>query len=173
MSCPFPYEVIYSRRKTVTLTVHEDGRITVRAPYRTSRRTVEELLAKQEAWLREHIRLQKEKAARFQGITEEDVLEYKRLAKEYFNDITAYYSKIMNLNYSRITITSAKKRFGSCNSKGNICFSWRLMLYPPEAREYVVVHELSHLVVMNHSPAFYRVVERYMPDYRERRLLLR
>ena len=79
----------------------------------------------------------------------------------------------MNLQYGRITITSAKTRFGSCSSKGNISYSYRLMLYPEEAREYVVVHELAHLLEMNHSKRFYAVVEKYLPDYKLRRRLLK
>ena len=79
----------------------------------------------------------------------------------------------MGLKYSRITITSAETRFGSCSSKGNISYSYRLMLYPEAAREYVVVHELAHLLEMNHSKKFYAIVERYLPDYKERRRMLK
>ena len=74
----------------------------------------------------------------------------------------------MNLKYGRITITSAKTRFGSCSSKGNISFSYRLMLYPRELVDYVIVHELAHLSEMNHSDRFYRIIESVLPDYRER-----
>ena len=97
----------------------------------------------------------------------------KKEAKLYFKTVTNEYSRIMNLSYGRITITSAKTRFGSCSSQGNISFSYRLMLYPIEAREYVVVHELAHLLEMNHSKRFYAIVERYMPDYKERRKKLK
>jgi predicted metal-dependent hydrolase len=79
----------------------------------------------------------------------------------------------VGLKYGRITITGAKNRFGSCSSKGNIAFSYRLMLYPEAAIDYVVVHELAHLLEMNHSPAFYKIVESVMPDYKERRKLLK
>ena len=79
----------------------------------------------------------------------------------------------MGLKHGRITITSAKTRFGSCSSKGNISYSYLLMTYPEAAREYVVVHELAHLVHMNHSAAFYSLVEQYMPDYKARRKLLK
>ena len=78
----------------------------------------------------------------------------------------------MGIKYGRITITSAKKRFGSCSSKGNISYSYLLYLYPEAAREYVIVHELAHRVYMNHSPDFYRFIERYMPDYKLRKKLL-
>ena len=79
----------------------------------------------------------------------------------------------MGLKYSRITITGAKTRFGSCSSKGNISFSYRLMLYPEAAREYVVIHELAHLLEMNHSKRFYAIIEKYIPDYKERKKLLK
>jgi len=79
----------------------------------------------------------------------------------------------MSLKHGRITITSAKTRFGSCSSKGNISYSYRLMLYPEAAREYVVVHELAHLLEMNHSKRFYAIIEKYLPDYKERKKLLK
>ena len=86
---------------------------------------------------------------------------------------TSYYANIMGLKYGRITITGAKTRFGSCSSKGNISFSYRLMLYPDEAIDAVVVHELAHLYEMNHSPRFYKIIETVLPDYKERKKLLK
>ena len=83
------------------------------------------------------------------------------------------YAKIMGLKYSRITITGAKTRFGSCSSKGNISYSYRLMFYPESAIDYVVVHELAHLIEMNHSQRFYAVIEKVLPDYKERIALLK
>ena len=72
-----------------------------------------------------------------------------------------------------IKITSARKRFGSCNGKNSLCFSCLLMLYPKEAIECVVVHELAHIKHHNHSPSFYGFIDRVMPDYRIRESLLR
>ena len=79
----------------------------------------------------------------------------------------------MGAEYGRITITSAKTRFGSCTSQKNISYSYRLMLYPKEAREYVVVHELAHTFEMNHSRGFYAIIEKVLPDYKERKKLLK
>jgi predicted metal-dependent hydrolase len=80
---------------------------------------------------------------------------------------------IPDVKYSKVSITGAKTRFGSCSSSGNLCFSYRLMLYPNEAIEYVVLHELCHRVYMNHSKDFYDLIKRYMPDYKEREKLLK
>ena len=79
----------------------------------------------------------------------------------------------MGTSYNRVTVTSARTRFGSCSAKGNISYSYRLMLYPEPAIDYVVVHELAHTLEMNHSPRFWAVVEKYMPDYKERKKLLK
>jgi predicted metal-dependent hydrolase len=56
---------------------------------------------------------------------------------------------------------------------GNISFSYRLMLYPEPAREYVIVHELAHLLEMNHSKRFYKIIESVLPDYKWRKSLLK
>ena len=63
--------------------------------------------------------------------------------------------------------------FGSCSGKNRLSFSLYLMAYPETAIEYVVVHELAHIRHHDHSPAFYREVEAYLPDWRARRALLR
>ena len=76
-------------------------------------------------------------------------------------------------NYRKLTVNGAKKRFGSCNSRGDLNFSWRLMMYPPELIELVICHELAHRTEMNHSPRFYQVLATYLPDHRQRDAQLR
>ena len=73
----------------------------------------------------------------------------------------------------QVRITSAKTRWGSCSAKGGLNFSWRLLLAPPEAVDYVVVHELAHLVEFNHSPRFWAIVKGILPDYKARRQSLK
>ena len=72
-----------------------------------------------------------------------------------------------------VRITSARTRFGSCSADNGISLSLYLMLYPEEAREYVILHELCHTVEHNHSRRFYALLDRYMPDHRKSRNLLR
>ena len=84
-----------------------------------------------------------------------------------------YWSDIMGLTPTGLKITSARTRFGSCSGKNSLCFSWRLMQYPREAIDYVVVHELAHIRHHDHSAAFYRFIASVMPDHEARRALLR
>ena len=166
------YEIKYSKRRTVALAI-KDEKLIVKAPFFTPKRKIDALVDSHRAWIEKAIEKQKIKNKRFAGLTDNQIKELKRCAKIILNHKTQHYANIMGLNYGRITITSAKTRFGSCSGKGNISFSYRLMLYPEEAIDYVVVHELSHLVHMNHSADFYKLVESVLPDYKERRKLLK
>lgn len=66
-----------------------------------------------------------------------------------------------------VRISSAKTRWGSCTSKGSINLNWKLLMFAPETADYVISHELAHLKEMNHSPAFWAVVESYCPKWKE------
>ncbi len=166
------YKIIYSSRRTVGLTVR-DAQLIVRAPRGTSKKRIDEVVKRHLRWVTEKIKKQQEMQAAAPVLTEDDIEALKREAKLYFATKLDEYSRIMGLKPSRMKITSAQKRFGSCGKNGNICFSYRLMLYPEAAREYVVVHELAHLKHFDHSPAFYALVERYLPDYKSRARLLK
>lgn len=166
------YNLIYSNRKSLSVSV-KGGVITVRAPIGTKGEIIEEFIKKHFSWIETHLLKEKERIAKTENLTDEQIRILKNEARTYFAVKSEYYAKIMGLKFGRITITGAKTRFGSCSSKGNICYSYRLMLYPEPAREYVIVHELSHLLEMNHSKNFYKIVEQFMPDYKERRRMLK
>ncbi len=166
------YVIKYSNRKTVSISI-VNGDIIVKAPYNVSRSLIDEIVNKHDKWILKNLEAEQRKRSMTKDLTDTDIKNLKKFAKLYFNEKVKYYSQIMDLMPGRVTITSAEKRFGSCNSNGNICFSYRLMLYPEPAREYVVVHELAHLVEMNHSKRFYAIIESVMPDYKKRKRLLK
>ncbi len=166
------FEIIRTSRKTVSINI-KSGKVILRGPYSLSDEKAEKIIKKHEAWILSKLEISKEKADSKIELSEEKIKRLREEAKTYFKKETEKFSKIMNLKCGRITITGAKTRFGSCSSKGNICFSYLLMLYPETAREYVVVHELAHLIEMNHSKRFYQIVEKYLPDYKERKKQLR
>ncbi len=166
------YDIIYSDRKTLSLSI-KDGKLIARAPRGTPKWRIEKAITDHRAWIEKHLALAEEKKQNHPEPTLEEEKKLRKLAKEILTLKTAYYAKIMGLKYGRITITGAKTRFGSCSSKGNISYSFRLMTYPEEAVDYVVVHELAHLVEMNHSPRFYAIVAKILPDYKLRQKLLK
>ena len=83
------------------------------------------------------------------------------------------YAAQINRPFNRITLRDTRSRWGSCSAEGNLMFSWRLVMAPPVVLDYVAAHEVAHLAEMNHSPAFWDVVETLMPDYQNHRNWLR
>ena len=78
-----------------------------------------------------------------------------------------HYAPRMGLDLDRrVTIREQKTRWGSCSSKGNLNFNWKLIMAPPQVLDYVVIHELCHLKEFNHSPRFWALVEAQMPEYK-------
>ena len=126
------------------------------------------------AWIEGKLKQWEAGRANRQVITDQMRQEGIAKAKEVIPRRVAYYAARMGLTgrYNRITIKEQKTRWGSCSTKGNLNFNWRLMLMPDRLLDYVVVHELAHLYEMNHSSRFWRIVEGQIPDYKERRELL-
>ena len=80
-----------------------------------------------------------------------------------------YFSEILQLHYNKFKLTNAKGKWGSCSSKKEIQLNWRLIMLDSELQDYVIVHELCHILQMNHSSKFYKCVEAIIPDYKIRR----
>ena len=98
---------------------------------------------------------------------------YRHLAKSYISERVAVYAEQMDVEPFAVKINGANTRWGSCSSKKSLNFSWRLIMACDDVIDYVVVHELAHLIHMNHSKKFWAVVESVLPDYQERKSQLR
>lgn len=166
-----PYEIVRSSRKTVSLQVIANGEVRVRAPMKMRKEDIDAFVLKHKDWLLKNMAYMNDKS-RLERANEERKDEMVALAKEVLPMKVEYFSKIMNVSPKSVKITSAKTRWGSCSSKNALCFSWRLMLRPEKAIDYVVIHELSHILHHDHSKEFWQTVEHYMPDYREAKALL-
>ena len=167
------YELIRSQRRTLALEITTDCRVVVRAPMRVSQKRIDEFVTGHADWIEAHMAIQQKRRENHPEPTAQERESYIRRAKEELPGKVAKYSRLMDLYPTGLTITGAEKRFGSCSGKNRICFSWRLMQYPEAAIDYVVVHELAHIRHKDHSKAFYALVEQVLPDWRERRKLLR
>lgn len=166
------YNIIRSGRRTMALEITRDCKILVRVPYSVSQESIDRFITAHSSWLQKSMARMQERALVHPDPSLEKVEAYRKKAKEYISFRVAYYSKIMNLFPTGITITGAKTRFGSCSGKNRLSFSWRLMEYPLEAIDYVIVHELAHIVFKNHGSEFYALIATYLPDWRQRKQLL-
>jgi predicted metal-dependent hydrolase len=92
---------------------------------------------------------------------------YQQQALIRFTEKVERYAKIIGVSPKKVSIKQFKSRWGSCTAKGEIQFHWKVILAPHKIVDYVVIHELCHLKHHDHSPAFWKSVERYMPDYLE------
>lgn len=166
--------IIRSKRKTLSLSLSRDGVLIVRAPLFLSDEIIEKELEKAsdsiKKWVERYEKTKNKPMNREISAEEEAALRKK--ARETLIPMVEKYGNIMGLHPTYVKITSARTRFGSCNSKNGICFSYRLALYPREAMEAVVVHELAHIKHKNHGKAFYALVRSVLPDYNERKELL-
>ena len=101
-------------------------------------------------------------------LTREQLEELKKEAALLIPERVRWYAARLGISYGRVTIRAQRSRWGSCSSKGNLNFNCLLMLAPREVIDSVIVHELCHLRELNHSPAFWELVYRAMPDYKSR-----
>jgi len=90
---------------------------------------------------------------------------YMKRAREYFYKTAVQYSALMGVRFTQLKLSSAKRKWGSCNSKGVIILVWRLIMAPPKAIDYVIVHELAHRKYMHHKSSFWDFVHQFMKDY--------
>ena len=91
---------------------------------------------------------------------------YKKQAYAYVSKRVDYYKDIVGVTVTSVSIKSRKSQWGSCDSNGELTFSWRLVMAKPEAIDYVVIHELCHRKYMDHSKQFWNEVQKYMPDFK-------
>lgn len=164
------YRLTRSKRKTVSLSINQSLEVVVKAPLHMPVKAIDAFVSSHQAWIEKHrilVEKQQEQKA-LHALSTEDILRLKSLAKEIIPQKVAYYSGIMGVFPTGIKITSAETRWGSCSGRNSLCFSYRLMLLPDRLIDHVVVHELAHIRVKNHSPKFYAEIEAYQADYRER-----
>ena len=167
------YHWIRSRRKTIAIQIDRNGQVILRTPYGITKRQAEKFLDEKKDWILKNIRQVENRKTDQIMISEEQRREGIERAKRIFPERTAYFALRMGVDYGRITIREQKTRWGSCSSKGNLNFNWKLILAPPEVLDYVVVHELCHLKEMNHSKAFWDEVGKVMPEYETYKLWLK
>ena len=154
----------------------EDGMVLISAPYQMSDLRIRRFAEERLPWIREYQEKYKELKQQNDlkpALSEAEIRRRKVLLKAAVEKLIQKYEPLMQVQVSGVTIRQMKTRWGSCSAKGWAQFSWRLLCAPPEAMDYVVVHELAHLIEFNHSSRFWAIVEGILPDYKARRQSLK
>ncbi len=98
---------------------------------------------------------------------------YKEKSLEKVRERVIYFQKYFDLEPNKVMVKEQKRQWGSCTSQRNLYFNWKIIMAPSPVLDYLVVHEMSHMVHMNHSADFWNLVRSILPDYEERRKLLK
>ena len=202
------YDILFSDRKSLGLTVERDRSVVVRAPLGTSRERIEEFVQAKKRWIFEkqsHPQKYRPPRAIKEFVSGESVLylgrsyrlnvrdaeeelvkldgkffvcgprhvDLKKCFKEWFVERARLtipprvelYAKNMDAAYNRIMISDMKYRWGSCTPNKNLNFNWRLIRAPMHVVDYVVVHELAHVLEHNHSPRFWQHIRTQVPKF--------
>ena len=166
------YQLIRSKRKSLSVQITPAGEVIVRSPMRMPKREIDAFLESKRAWIEGHLS-KIEGRPQLPPFTREQLEVLADRARAVFPERVRHFAPLVGVSFGRITIRSQHTRWGSCAARGNLNFNCLLMLAPPEVLDYVVVHELCHRKQLNHSAAFWAEVERVCPDYRLHRKWLK
>lgn len=166
-------QVIRSARKSMALEIKQEGRVVARVPKHLPEREIACFIEKHRNWLIKKLALFEKRLSYSIPPAGELTKEENSQMQELFSSKVEHYAAVMGVTYGRITIRDQKTRWGSCSSKGNLNFNYRLAYLPEELLDYVVVHELAHRIYMDHSENFWQQVAQYFPDYKNCRKKLK
>ncbi len=182
-------QLIRSKRRTISLIIKDDGGLLVRAPNGTKIDYINKFVEEKQSWILKHKKLMKEflkKKKSHKFVTKDGVLFlgkrikpkglemrnyeltqswFKEKAKNLIEKRVKEYCEEFDLKHSGVRISNARRRWGSCGARNNLNFTWRLIMAPSKAIDYVIIHEIAHIKHKDHSKRFWRLVESMMPDY--------
>lgn len=151
------------------------GTLEMSVPFGTPDGRVRDLVRSKMPWvLRQRARMEDSPMARAEGASPVEVAAWREVVSACAPALVEAWEPIMGVKAGELAFRNMKSRWGSCQpATGRICLNVRLALYPPECLEYVVVHELCHLLERGHGPRFQRLMDGFMPDWKQRRAKLR
>ncbi|MCR5301165.1 MAG: M48 family metallopeptidase [Lachnospiraceae bacterium] len=170
------YDLVRSRRRTVSVEIRPDMTVLVRAPKRMPLYEIDRFVDSNEVWIEKHlekVRKRNEKTSNVKPLSREELMALGNEAVKIIPGKVRYYADKLGVTYGRITIRNQKTLWGSCSAKGNLNFNCLLMKAPEAVQDYVIVHELCHRLEMNHSRKFWDRVSAVLPDYKKYRKWLK
>ena len=198
-----PNEIIRTNRNSISLIIKNNGDFIVRAPMKSSEKSIFNFINEKANWIilkrkeqkanavapltfnnMEKLNLLgKERTLTFEDVSKVKCYDYhivlpktntkerlifflKKFAKEYISSRVKILANLFGFDYNSISINSAKTCWGSCSGKNKLNFTYRLIMCPPDVVDYIVLHELCHTKVKNHSKQFWLLIEKYDPYYK-------
>lgn len=170
----FPYKIIKKPRvKNLNLKILKNREVQIIIPqsrlYNISQRKVEKILKDKFNFIISALKRYEKLAQKYPDLfdfTESHYRQHRKQSQELIKSKVDYYCRQHNFQYNRISIRNQSTRWGSCSSKGNLNFSYKIIFLLPEEQDYIIVHELCHLREQNHSRDFWNLVEEILPEYK-------
>ena len=164
------------RARQVNISINMRGEVTVTLPRLVPKLFAHKIIVEKQDWIQKQLQKIKAKQTgdpRLFDYSKKQYERYREEARIFCNERTEYWAQKMNLQYNRIAIKNPKTRWGSCSTKRNLNFNYKIIFLTDLQADYLIVHELAHLIEMNHSKEFWSIVERYIPQYKKQRKELR
>ncbi len=164
--------VDYSIRKSsrigyLRLTICDQGKLTITIPRGVTLPELEKFICQKGKWILDKLEFfrGRKKNAKFVS-SQAEYLQKKKEARKIISEKVDFFCRKYDFTYKKISIRNQKTRWGSCSSRGNLSFHYKLVMMPTRYADYVVAHELCHLKEMNHSRKFWLLVSQIIPDYK-------
>lgn len=155
---------ISPRARAMRVAVYAGGEVRVTVPRRASRSAIDRFIAKYAEWIARQVKRAEGRVV----ISAEKVkiAEYKARALDMATERCAHFARMYGVRHGTIAIRAQKSRWGSCSRAGNLSFNYKIALLPASIVDYIIVHEICHLIAFDHSKSFWNLVERTVPDHR-------
>lgn len=166
---------LHKRRgvKKYTLSVRRDGSVTLTVPWWVSQKAAQRYVEEKRAWLEQALQVASKQGGVSPTEREKHYKKHKEAARAFVHTRLTELNAHYGFSWGRVAIRKNATCWGSCSSKRNLNFDYRILFLPPHLQDYILVHELCHLKEMNHSRSFWALVAQLVPDHIARRHELR
>lgn len=160
-----------TRAKNIRITITRDALVVVTLPHRFPELLAKKFVLDKVLWIEKNLEMIRKRGLENKEHTtpsksKKEFETHKKEALRIVKERLLYFNKEYGYTWNNVSIKNVSSRWGSCSKKGNLNFSYKVVLLPPSLRDYIVVHELCHLGQFNHSSTFWGLVEKTMPDYK-------
>lgn len=170
MNCRFHK---HKRAKSIKIRIYEGRELRITVPYYVPYKAGEFFLYRNKKKILEELERARTLLPALPSSSREDYIKYKERARLFLYEKLDRFNSFYNFRYERVSVKDQRSRWGSCSCKKNLNFSYKIIFLPEDLADYIVVHELCHLGELSHSPKFWKLVERTIPDHKERKRKLK